>query len=114
MYKKGDNVKGTVTGIKQYGAFVKFQDGSSGLIHISEFSDGYVKKLEDFVKVGDEIEVQVIEFNEEIQKYNLSIKKAAGKLSKSKKEVINLTIGFDSLEKALDGWVEKKEKKKNE
>lgn len=113
MYKKGDIAKGTVTGIKSYGAFVKFEDGSSGLIHISEFSDGFVKKLEDFVKIGDKIEVKIIEFNESIQKYNLSIKKA-GKLAKAKKEVISLTIGFDSLDKALDGWIEKKEKKNNE
>ncbi|MFQ5862338.1 MAG: polyribonucleotide nucleotidyltransferase [Candidatus Brocadiales bacterium] len=51
---------GKVSAIKEYGAFVEVLPGQDGLLHISEISDGYVEKVEDVVKVGQEIEVKVI------------------------------------------------------
>ena len=44
-YKVGMTVYGKITGIKPYGAFVKFDDNVSGLIHISEISHGFVKDI---------------------------------------------------------------------
>ncbi|MFQ5957471.1 MAG: S1 RNA-binding domain-containing protein [Candidatus Brocadiales bacterium] len=51
---------GKVSAIKDYGAFVEVLPGQDGLLHISEMSDGYIEKVEDVVKVGQEIEVKVI------------------------------------------------------
>ncbi|MFN3467229.1 MAG: S1 RNA-binding domain-containing protein, partial [Candidatus Brocadiales bacterium] len=51
---------GKVVAIKEYGAFVEVLPGQDGLLHISELSDSYVKKIEDVLKVGDETWVKVI------------------------------------------------------
>ncbi|OHB87189.1 MAG: polyribonucleotide nucleotidyltransferase [Planctomycetes bacterium RIFCSPHIGHO2_02_FULL_50_42] len=56
----GKIYKGKVTAIKEYGAFVEVLPGQDGLLHISEMSDGYIEKVEDAVKMGQEIEVKVI------------------------------------------------------
>lgn len=59
-YKKEEIIKVKVTGLQQYGAFVVTDDDFNGLIHISEISYGYVKKIEDYVNVGDKIYSEVL------------------------------------------------------
>lgn len=56
----GDIVEGKVTGITKFGAFVTLKDGSNGLVHISEISNEYVEKVEDFVKKDDNVKVKVL------------------------------------------------------
>jgi S1 RNA binding domain protein len=70
----GSKVQGKVTGITNFGAFVELPGGSTGLVHISEVADSYVKDVNDHLKVGDQIEVKVI--SEKDGKIALSIKKA--------------------------------------
>ena len=70
----GNKVQGKVTGITNFGAFVELPGGSTGLVHISEVADSYVKDVNDHLKVGDQIEVKVI--GEKDGKTALSIKKA--------------------------------------
>ncbi|WHY75505.1 S1 domain-containing RNA-binding protein [Neobacillus sp. WH10] len=70
----GSKVQGKVTGITNFGAFVELPDGSTGLVHISEVADSYVKDVNDHLKVGDQVEVKVI--SEKDGKTALSIKKA--------------------------------------
>ena len=48
-YKKGQIIKGTITGIEKYGAFVSLDEYYTGLIHISEISHGFVRDINDFV-----------------------------------------------------------------
>ena len=96
----GDIVKGEITAIKPYGAFVKVDDLYIGLIHISEFSDGFVRSIEDYVSVGDVIELKVIKVNDE--KLSLSYKM----LHKRKKRYnIVLDTGFAPLKEALSRWI---------
>ena len=57
--KPGDIVNGKITNILGYGAFVVVGD-YDGLVHISEFSDNFVKNINDFVKVGQELRLKVI------------------------------------------------------
>ncbi|MFC0274277.1 S1 domain-containing RNA-binding protein [Metabacillus herbersteinensis] len=71
----GSKVKGKVTGITNFGAFVELPAGSTGLVHISEVADNYVKDINDHLKVGDEVEVKVINVEKD-GKIGLSIKKA--------------------------------------
>ncbi|MFD2045456.1 S1 domain-containing RNA-binding protein [Ornithinibacillus salinisoli] len=73
----GSKVKGKVTGITNFGAFVELPGGTTGLVHISEVADSYVKDVNDHLKVGDETEVKVISESE--GKIALSIKKAIEK-----------------------------------
>lgn len=71
----GSKLQGKVTGITNFGAFVELPEGSTGLVHISEVADNYVKDINDFLKVGDTVEVKVINVEAD-GKIGLSIKKA--------------------------------------
>jgi polyribonucleotide nucleotidyltransferase len=57
---EGATYKGTVKAIKEYGAFVEIVPGKEGLLHISELNHSHVKKVEDILSVGDEIEVKLL------------------------------------------------------
>ncbi|MDX8363147.1 MULTISPECIES: S1 domain-containing RNA-binding protein [Bacillaceae] len=71
----GSKLQGKVTGITNFGAFVELPEGSTGLVHISEVADNYVKDINEHLKVGDEVEVKVINVEKD-GKIGLSIKKA--------------------------------------
>ena len=71
----GSKLQGKVTGITKFGAFVELPDRSTGLVHISEVADNYVKDINDHLKVGDQVEVKVINVEKD-GKIGLSIKKA--------------------------------------
>jgi S1 RNA binding domain protein len=71
----GSKLQGKVTGITKFGAFVELPEGSTGLVHISEVADNYVKDINDHLKVGDQVEVKVINVEKD-GKIGLSIKKA--------------------------------------
>ncbi len=66
---------GKVTGITAFGAFVQLSDGRTGLVHISEVSDQYVKDVKDFLQEGQEVKVVTMSSIQE-GKLRLSIKKA--------------------------------------
>ncbi|HIU10476.1 MAG TPA: S1 RNA-binding domain-containing protein [Candidatus Avidehalobacter gallistercoris] len=72
---EGDICTGVVTGITKFGAFVKLDEQTTGLVHISEVADTYVKEVADFISVGDEVKVKVLSLNAD-GKIGLSIKKA--------------------------------------
>ena len=72
-YKPGMIVRGRICGIQPYGAFVSLDD-CSGLIHISEISDKYVKNIEDFVYVGEDLFLKVLDIDEEHDHLKLSLK----------------------------------------
>ena len=74
----GSKLQGKVTGITNFGAFVELSDGSTGLVHISEVADNYVKDINDHLKIGDQVEVKVINVEKD-GKIGLSIKKAVDK-----------------------------------
>jgi S1 RNA binding domain protein len=71
--KVGDIVKGTVEHIAAYGAFVRLATGQKAMIHISELSQSFVKKVEDVLAVGQEVQAQVIKIDEK-NRIDLSIK----------------------------------------
>lgn len=71
----GSKLQGKVTGITNFGAFVELPDGKTGLVHISEVADNYVKDINDHLSQGDEVEVKVINVGDD-GKIGLSIKKA--------------------------------------
>ncbi len=71
----GSIQEGKVTGIMNFGAFVSLPGGKSGLVHISEIANTFVKDVHDHLQVGQLVKVKVIEINEQ-GKINLSIKRA--------------------------------------
>ena len=71
-YSAGDEILGDVTGIVDFGIFVKIEEGLEGLVHISEIDWGLVEDPHKFAKVGDKIKVKVIEVKD--GKISLSIK----------------------------------------
>ena len=73
--KVGDTVKGKVVVLADYGAFIEVAQGVEGLIHVSEMSwSTHLRSAQDFVKVGDEIEAQILTLDREDRKMSLGIK----------------------------------------
>ncbi len=106
-YEKGKVVRGTVTCIEPYGAFMSFDEFYTGLIHISEISNGFVKNISDFINVGDHIYVEILEVDEEEAHLRLSIKNIQYRINgKPRKRKIQETPkGFETLEKNLPMWI---------
>ena len=75
MLEVGAIYEGKVTGLTAFGAFVSLPDGKSGMVHISEVSNSFVKDIKDFLKEGQDVKVKVVSISEE-GKISLSIKKA--------------------------------------
>lgn len=74
-YKARDIVKGTITKITNFGVFVGLEDGLEGLLHISELTEDKIESAEEFVKVGDPIEVKILRVDTEDRKIGLSSKR---------------------------------------
>lgn len=71
-YEIGDSVEGTVTGVVDFGAFIKLEEGLEGLVHISELDWGLVDDPRNFIKVGQKVKARIIEVKD--SKISLSIK----------------------------------------
>ena len=80
----GEIVEGKITGISKFGAFVEVAPGKSGLVHISEISNGYISDINEIYKVGDVVKVKVISV--EGGKLSLSIKQTLPKDSAPAKD----------------------------
>jgi small subunit ribosomal protein S1 len=77
-YSPGSRVKGTITSITDFGAFIEVEKGIEGLIHISDISWEKVKHPSDKLKVGDEIEAIILNIDVDKQKLSLGIKQLEG------------------------------------
>lgn len=71
----GQVVEGTVTGITHFGAFVELPGGKTGLVHISEVADAYVRDIKDYLKDKDKVKVKILTIDPK-GKIGLSIKQA--------------------------------------
>lgn len=73
-YAVGNVVKGRVARMTDFGAFIELESGVDALLHVSQISRQHVDKPADALTIGQEIEAQVVDFNEEDKKISLSIK----------------------------------------
>lgn len=80
----GQIVEGKVTGITNFGAFIELPNGQTGLVHISEVADEYVKDVNQFLKQNDLVKVKVL--NLEKGKIGLSIKQAQQRTERASKQ----------------------------
>ena len=83
LYKVGDIVKGSVTKITAFGAFVELSNKIDGLIHISQLSHDRVDKVKDVLKVGDDVEARVIKVDTDERRIGLSIKAVSENFSEA-------------------------------
>ncbi|WEK54289.1 MAG: S1 domain-containing RNA-binding protein [Candidatus Cohnella colombiensis] len=74
----GTKLEGKVTGITHFGAFVDLSGGVTGLVHISEIADSYVKDVHEHLKINDVVKVKVINVDKD-GKIGLSIRQAVDK-----------------------------------
>jgi len=120
----GSILAGKVTGIQPYGAFVALDENTQGLVHISEITHGYVKDINDHLKVGDEVQVKVLSVDEGAGKIGLSIRateeapvQQAVKAKKPKKRQAAAIVpetegmqGFNTLKDKLQDWIDQSQK----
>ena len=112
-FKKDEIVEGLVTGIEQYGIFVSLDEYYSGLIHISEISDGFVKDVNNFVNIGETIKVRVLDSDDESFHVKLSIKNLNYRINRNKTKIIETGSGFLVLKEQLPIWINEKNNEKN-
>ncbi|MCI5723880.1 MAG: CvfD/Ygs/GSP13 family RNA-binding post-transcriptional regulator [Erysipelotrichaceae bacterium] len=118
IYKPGQIVEGKITGIQPYGAFVALEHHVSGLIHISEISDGFVKDISKFVNVGDSVKLKVLECDEKHSHVKLSLKALQKTHTRNRCKPVGhkpslplMDIGFQSIAEHMNEWI--KEAKEN-
>lgn len=108
-YREGEIVKVRITAIEKYGVFASIDDEYSGLIHISEITDSFVKSITDFVEIGDVINAKILDASKQKNQLRLSAKNVNGNLYKNKKSGIKETVfGFYLLKSALPNWIKEK------
>lgn len=112
-YKENEIVEGLVTGIEQYGIFVSLDEYYSGLIHISEISEGFVKDINNFVNIGETIKVRVLDSDDDTFHVKLSIKNLNYRINRNKTKIIETGSGFDVLKEHLPIWINEKNEEKN-
>jgi small subunit ribosomal protein S1 len=97
-YKIGDLVKGKVSKIASFGAFVALDGDIDGLVHISQISEDHITKVKDVLKIGQEIEARVIKVDKTERRIGLSIKAA----NYSEEDIKREAAAFDSLKPGED------------
>ncbi|WP_269522893.1 30S ribosomal protein S1 [Coraliomargarita parva] len=93
-FKIGDMVKGKVSKITSYGAFVELENDIDGLVHISQISEDRVEKIKDVLNQGDEVTARVIKIDKDERRIGLSIKAAnysEAELAKERQAFENIT-----------------------
>ncbi len=104
----GDILEVVVTGIASYGIFVQWNENYTGLIHISEISNYFVKSITDYVSLGESILSEVTEVEEESKHLKLSIKNINYKLTPKYGKIRDTKDGFKALQMKLPVWIREK------
>lgn len=81
----GQILEGTVSGIAHFGAFIVLPNGKTGLVHISEVADAYVKDIKEFLKENDHVKVKVLSMDDK-GKIALSIRQAQPRTTPSSRD----------------------------
>lgn len=110
-YQIGQLIIGKVIKVKPFAIFMSFEDGSEGLLHISEISDSYVRDIEKYGSKGDEIKVKVVSIDESNGYLRVSLKRvppeeAYSTHSNNIRRAPECNEGdFYPLKERLDGWI---------
>lgn len=110
----GQIIEVSITGIQPYGAFALLPDGTNGLIHISEISDHFVRNIESFVRLGQKVNVKVLDIDLQTHQAKLSLKAIDQNLKRREKRatyrhprrlIRETPNGFTPLANMLPIWI---------
>lgn len=107
----GSVVEGKVTGITHFGAFVELPGGQTGLVHISEVADNYVRDVKDYLKENDRVKVKIIAV--ENGKIGLSIKQANAN-SRGPRGRTDRRAGYQSFEERLSKFLKESDERQQD
>ncbi len=104
IYQKDELIKGKISGFENYGIFLTFDNDYTGLIHISELSNYFVKDVHDYGILGEEVCCRILEVDEKSKKIRCTIKDTPYGNHKD----LEIDHGFMPLKKQLPIWMEEK------
>ena len=107
-YKTNDIINCRVSGIETYGIFVVVDRKYTGLIHISEVSNEFVRDINDYVKIGENIFAKIISIDESSKQMKLSIKDIDFANTGLERDEIDSSEEFKSLKENLPIWMKEK------
>ena len=116
-YEVGQLIIGKVEAVKPYALFLTFNDEAKGLLHISEISDSYIRDIEKFGSIGDEMRVKILSIDEHNGFMRVSFKQVPDEdkyttHSNEKRHIPEINKeAFASLEEHLQGWIDETLKK---
>jgi small subunit ribosomal protein S1 len=102
LYHVGDLVKGKITKITAFGAFIELGNKIDGLIHISQISEDRVEKVKDILAIGQDVEARVIKIDREERRIGLSMKAATGQYTEADLQAAGEEVS-DALQGAMVG-----------
>ncbi len=109
----GDIVDGRVVKLLKYGAIVELEEGESGLVHISEIADEYVRNVTDYLHEGDQVKVKVL-VRKEPGRFELSIKQANPTAPNAPSPPRSRRGIDEAFEKRLESFMKKSNQKQSE
>ncbi len=109
-YQVGQLIVGKVYNVKPYALFMSFEGGATGLLHISEISDSFVRDIEKYGSIGDEIKVKVLSIDKDNGFLRVSYKQVPPEETYSshtnQRRLPSVTEEeFLPLREKLDGWI---------
>ncbi|RKW22757.1 30S ribosomal protein S1 [Candidatus Gracilibacteria bacterium] len=105
-YKLNDTITAPISRISKFGAFMDLEGGIQGLIHLSEISHGVVKDIRDHIRVGEEVQAKIINFEPEKKRIGLSLKA----LQEAPKEEVKEEVEVEAEKKPKTKSAKKEEK----
>jgi len=112
MHEIGELLIGKVTGVKPYALFLTFEDGTQGLLHISEISDEFIRDIEKYATFDDEIRVKVLSIDKNNGFLRVSYKQVSEKdhynthdSSKRSSPISVSEADFTPLKEKLPEWI---------
>ena len=112
-YQVGDLIIGKVTSVKPYALFLLFDGGAKGLLHISELSDAYIRDIEKYGSVGDEMKVKILSIDQTNGFLRVSFKKVPSEeqytthVNEQRIYLNEEEKDFSVLEEKLPTWIKK-------
>lgn len=112
MYQINDLVIAKVYEVKPYALFLEIEDGTKGLLHISELSDSYIRDIEKFGTIGDEMKIKIIDIDSHNGFLRFSLKQVpederySSHVEENKNFILPGEESFKSLEENLPTWIE--------
>ena len=109
-YQVGQLIVGKVYNVKPYALFMSFDDGVTGLLHISEISDSFIRDIEKYGSVGDEIKVKILSIDKDNGFLRVSYKQVPpeemySSHTNQRKVPATSEDEFLPLKEKLDSWI---------